>query len=269
MASSSSNFKIPTSLSLPVGEKLNKTNYFLWQAQVLPAIRGAQLEGILDGSMPAPPTEIDEKVDNQDVKKPNPEYARWVAQDQAVLSYLLSSLTRDALASVASLKTSAEVWRALAEMFASQTRARTVSIRISLATAKKGGSSVVEYYSKMKRLADEMAAAGKALGDEEIVSYIITGLEEDYNPLVSAVLARDTPMSPSELYSHMLSYESRLEMQSEGQGSQSSANYGGRSGGRNNHGGGGGRGRGRGENRGAYNNNTRSNSASNNNSTIN
>jgi histone deacetylase 1/2 len=58
-------------------------------------------------------------------------------------------------------------------------------------------------------------------------------------------------------------------MQSGGQGSQSSANYGGRSGSHNNRGGGGGRGRGRGGNRGAYNNNTHSNSASNNNSTIN
>lgn len=71
----------------------------------------------------------------------------------------------------------------------------------------------------MKRLADEMAAARKALGDEEIVSYIIMGLDEEYNPLVSAVLARSTPMSPNELYSQMLSYESHLEMQSGGQGS--------------------------------------------------
>jgi hypothetical protein len=57
--------------------------------QVLLAIRGAQLEGLLDGSMPVPPPEIVEKdANNKDVKKANPEYARWVAQDQAVLSYL-------------------------------------------------------------------------------------------------------------------------------------------------------------------------------------
>lgn len=179
-----------------------------------------------------------------------------------------SSLTRDALAGVGSLKTAAEVWSALAEMFAAQMRAQTVSIRISLATAKKGSSSVAEYYSKMKCLADEMVAARKALGDEELVSYIITRLEEDYNPLVSAVLARSDPMSPSELYSQMLSYESRLEMQSGGKGSQSSANYGGRGrGGRNNsRGGGGGRNRGRGGNRGSYTSNACFNSGSNGNS---
>jgi hypothetical protein len=128
MASSSSTFKIPASLSLLVGEKLTKTNYFLWQAQVLPAIRGAQLEWILDGSMSAPPSEVEETTDGKDVKKPNPEYARWVARDQAVLSYLLSSLTRDALAGVTSLKTAAEVWNAPAETFASQPRVQIVSI---------------------------------------------------------------------------------------------------------------------------------------------
>jgi hypothetical protein len=67
MVSSSSSFKIPASFSIPVGEKLTKSNYFLWQAQVLPAIKGAQLEGLLDGSVPAPPTEIEEKVADKDV----------------------------------------------------------------------------------------------------------------------------------------------------------------------------------------------------------
>jgi hypothetical protein len=134
------------------------------------------------------------------------------------MSYLLSSLTRDALEGVAMLKTSVEVWSALVEMFTSQTRVRAVSIRISLAKTKKGNSSMAECYSKTKRLADEMAAAGKGLGNEQFVSYVITGLEKDYNPLVSAVLAHSDPMSPGELYAQMLSYKSHLEMQSGGQG---------------------------------------------------
>jgi hypothetical protein len=80
-SSSSSSFKIPASFSIPIGEKLNKSNYFLWQAQVHPAIKGTQLEGLLDGSLPAPLPEIVEKIADKDVKKANPEYARWVAQD--------------------------------------------------------------------------------------------------------------------------------------------------------------------------------------------
>lgn len=62
-------------------------------------------------------------------------------------------------------------------MFASQTRARSVNMRIALATTKKGAMFVAEYVGKVRALGDEMAAAGKPLDDEELVSYILTGLE--------------------------------------------------------------------------------------------
>jgi hypothetical protein len=38
-------------LGLLVSEKLSKNNLQLWKLQVLPTIRGAQLEGYLDGTV--------------------------------------------------------------------------------------------------------------------------------------------------------------------------------------------------------------------------
>jgi hypothetical protein len=38
---------IPSVFSFPISEKLTKSNYSLWQAQVLPAIRATQLEDLL------------------------------------------------------------------------------------------------------------------------------------------------------------------------------------------------------------------------------
>jgi hypothetical protein len=61
----------------------------------------------------------------------------------------------------------------------------------------------------MKSLGDEMAAAGRPLDDEELTEYIITGLDEDYTPLVSALCARVEPISISELYSQLLNFETR------------------------------------------------------------
>jgi hypothetical protein len=43
---------------------------------------------------------------------------------------------------------------------------------------------MADYFNKMKSLADEMAAGGKPLDDEEVVSHILTGLDADYNPVV-------------------------------------------------------------------------------------
>jgi len=39
---------------------------------------------------------------------------------------------------------------------------------MALATATKGSSTIAEYFSKMKGLADEMAFAGKKMEDEEL-----------------------------------------------------------------------------------------------------
>jgi hypothetical protein len=42
-------------------------------------------------------------------------------------------------------------------------------------------------------------------------SYILAGLNEDFDPMVSAIVARVEPITPAELYSHMLSHELRQD----------------------------------------------------------
>lgn len=155
----------------------------------------------------------------------NPAYGRWIACDQAVLGYLLSSLSREVLSSVVNCSTSASVWTTLSEMYSSHSCARKVNTRIALATTKKGVSSVAKYFAKMRGFADELGAAGKPLDDEEFVSFLLTGLDEDFNPLVTAVVARSDPITPGDLYTQLLSYENRMHLQT-GSSSriQSSAN---------------------------------------------
>jgi hypothetical protein len=140
--------------------------------------------------------------------KPNLQYTKWVTRDQALLSYILASLSRDVLMSVATHTTLAEVWGALAGMFGACTRAQTVNTHISMAT------TMAEYYTKMKNLTDEMAASGQSLGDEEFMAYVLIGLDEElYNSLVSSIVTRVEPISSYELFSQMLSYELSLEKQ--------------------------------------------------------
>jgi hypothetical protein len=71
-----------------------------------------------------------------------------------------------------------------------------------------------------------MASAGKKLDDEEQSSYILAGLDAEYNSLVSSIAARVEPITLNELYSQLLSFETRLELQNQGTGGlfQSSAN---------------------------------------------
>jgi len=192
--------------------KLNKGNYALWRAQVLPIIRGAQLQGYLDGTSKAPEEEVDIKIDDKTLKEPNPEFIQWTALQQQVLVFPMMSIAQEVMGQAAACDTPQEVWSLLEQTYASQSRARTVNTRIALATTRKGDMSISEYITKMKSLADEMASAKKKVDDEELVSYILAGLDEEYNSVVSALLARVEPVSVAEAHSQLLTFENRMNL---------------------------------------------------------
>jgi hypothetical protein len=118
MASSSSS--APTSLSIPVSEKLTRDNYRLWRAQVRPAIRAAQLESFIEGTGKAHQKTLEiEKDSKKKVVIPNPDHAVWRVRDQHMLTYLVTSLSREVLAGVASNTTVADMWATICKTFAS------------------------------------------------------------------------------------------------------------------------------------------------------
>jgi hypothetical protein len=65
--------------------------------------------------------------------------------------------------------------------------------------------SITEYVNRMRTLGDEMAAAGTPIDDKELVSYILAGLDLEYNLVVSAVVSRVEPILVTELYGQLLS----------------------------------------------------------------
>jgi electron transfer flavoprotein alpha subunit len=163
---------------MSVSEKLTRNNHVLWRAQVLVVLRGAQLAGFLDGTTKAPAEKIHmakkpskEKGEVEEVS--NSAFELWKAQEQQVLSYLLTSVSHDVLVQIATLPSAADVWKHIELAFASQSRARVINTRMALTTTQKGSLTVAEYISKMKLLADYMASAGKKLDDEDFISYIL------------------------------------------------------------------------------------------------
>jgi hypothetical protein len=104
-----------------------KTNYPLWSAQVLPPIRAAQLEGLLINDDKQPEKMIKMVIDEKIVQESNPAYALWVTRDQAVLGFLLSSLTHETLMHVFHYTSSTQAWSALGGLYSSQSQTRSVN----------------------------------------------------------------------------------------------------------------------------------------------
>jgi hypothetical protein len=201
--------------NITISEKLTRENYLLWQTQALSEIYDAQLYGYLDGSIEAPEKETTVKdKDGVEARIPNPDYARWVAQDQSVLGFLVRKMDREVLTQMVGLRTSAAVWKAVTEMFASQSQARVVQLRTRLNQCRKKNKSGQVYLDEIKGLSDEMAAAGKPLDNLDVVSHILSGLDEEYDGFVAAIttlIKAEKHVSLSDVYLQFMSYEARME----------------------------------------------------------
>jgi hypothetical protein len=125
-------------------------------------------------------------------------HAMWVAQDQQVMGFINASLSREVLGHVATCATTVAAWKEINYMFYSQSRAWTIQLRTCLATTRKGNLSAAAYYAKMKAFAGEMSAAGKPLEDEDFVTYVLAGLDQNYNSVVESIIGKES--SPWDLF---------------------------------------------------------------------
>ena len=136
----------------PVSEKLGRGNYNMWFAQVSSTIKGAQFGKYIRPDAVPPAAYLQGDADPATGKtpdpQPNPAYETWVTQDQQVLSYLFSSLSREVFSQVSAATTASELWAAIQAHHASQSRARIISTRMALATVSKGSSSIADYFGK-------------------------------------------------------------------------------------------------------------------------
>jgi hypothetical protein len=73
-------------------------------------------------------------------------YDLWYEQDQAILNAILSSLSSEVLSQCIFLKTSKEVWNKFDSLYAAQSSASTMQIRMQLAMLKKQDLPTLDYF---------------------------------------------------------------------------------------------------------------------------
>ena len=84
-------------------------------------------------------------------------------------------------------------------------------LRSQLFSITKGNSSITEYFQRVKTLADTLAAIGQPLPAYEIALSLLNGLDSSYDPLVASISTHVDPLTLEDIYSHLLSFEQRLE----------------------------------------------------------
>jgi len=219
-SSSSSSSSTTTTITAPfipnftqfISLKLDSSNYLMWQSQVLPVLRSNDLLGIVDGTEPSPPRFL---TNEQGESIVNPEYTLWNKKDQFILSWINATLSEAVLATVYGLNTSRQVWSALASRFASQSRSRISHIKRQLQNLKQGSMTCSDFLRAAKVWADQLAAVGRPIDDEDLISYIISGLNPTFNSFITSYIfiTRDNPLTFEEFRDELLNHEMLLNQQ--------------------------------------------------------
>jgi hypothetical protein len=192
---------------------------------VTQALRSHLLLGFLDGSFPCPPKEIDNPAYTQDATAPrriyNPAFTSWHQQDAAILSAIMATSTEAVQCLIVFCTTAEEAWSTIAASYSSQSTARYMAIRGQLQDLKKLDSTMTVYFNKVKCLADTLTSIGQPLRPEEFVSYVLKGLDDDYEGVVDVISNPTDPISERDLFAQLVNKEQRVEAKkAELQGSQ-------------------------------------------------
>ncbi|KAL5787243.1 hypothetical protein ACOSP7_004192 [Xanthoceras sorbifolium] len=67
---------------------------------------------------------------------------------------MLSSITQELLPEFVGCHTTCEAWKSIEQLFASQSKANVMQLKLQLQTLKKAGLSMTEYLKKKKSIMD-------------------------------------------------------------------------------------------------------------------
>ncbi|KAH9688593.1 retrovirus-related pol polyprotein from transposon RE1 [Citrus sinensis] len=193
--------------------KLDQANYLIWRSQVLASICGNRLEKLIDDSVTPPPTHIAQRVGDDIRSVENSDFISWRSQDQVLLGWLLSSMSKGIISLVFNLETSREVWKAIEVQFGSQSKSRLLHLRYMLNSTRKDDMKITDYFIKVKNISDNMAAAGSALSNDDLILHILSGLGPDYNSVATYITGQvgTGKMDLNEAFAMLLTQEARIE----------------------------------------------------------
>ncbi|KAG8645982.1 hypothetical protein MANES_10G109626v8 [Manihot esculenta] len=131
--------------------KLSTQNYPTWRAQVLHVLRGHNLMGYVDKSLPPPPafTQVGEENTTKEIA--NPDYEFWVCQDQLILAAIIASTNFSAMHVLSSATTLAHAWK------------------------------------KLKNIAEDLALSDNPVSSVDLIVYVLNDIGLEFRDIAAAI----------------------------------------------------------------------------------
>ena len=82
----------------------------------------------------------------------------WIRTDQALMVWLLGSITETMLGHVVRCTSSQQIWSTITSLFSSNSKAKLLQLRFQLQMLKKGSMIIHDYFLKMRGIADTLSS---------------------------------------------------------------------------------------------------------------
>ena len=125
--------------------KLDYNNYVVWKHQIEVILETYSMIDAIDDSAQAPDHYLKDSSGNFTLEV-NPAYVSWKSREQALFTFLNSTLSPSVLALTVGQKSGKGVWKVLEKRFASISRSSVMSLRNELNEVKKGTDTIDAYF---------------------------------------------------------------------------------------------------------------------------
>ncbi|XP_019223774.1 PREDICTED: uncharacterized protein LOC109205516 [Nicotiana attenuata] len=159
----------------------------------------------------------------------SPELEQWNCVNDMVISWILNALSKDIADSVIYSKTAKELWDSLEQRFGKSNGAKLYHLQKELSGLVQGNSDIAGYFTKLKRLWDELDALNviiccscvctcegkekltKSLEDQRLIQFLM-GLNDIYAQARGNILMMNPLPSTDVAYSLLLQDENQREV---------------------------------------------------------
>lgn len=187
-----------------------------WRRSILIALSAKKKLGFINGTCKTPDLN-------------SPDFSQWSCCNDMVISWLLNTLSKDIGDSVIYSNTAKELWESLEQRFGKSNGAKLFHLQKELNTLVQGKSDVSGYFTKMKRIWDELdslnaditcscvcicdgkSKLSKSLQDQRLIQFLM-GLNDIYAQARGNILMMKPLPGMDVAYSLVLQDENQREI---------------------------------------------------------
>ncbi|KAE8714910.1 Glucose-6-phosphate/phosphate translocator 2 [Hibiscus syriacus] len=181
--------------TLPIQVERKDVSHFCFNAQSL------------NGTMPIPPEFV---VNTECASVVNEAYEDFLAQDNALASWLLSTISASLLPQFVGAESASAVWSTIIQFFANKSTTTVMNLHYKLQSIRKGDDSKHVYLTRIKEVCDALASCGSPVSQVEHVVSILKGLPREYQSFMAVITSSSETLSLDRVYSMLVDAETQL-----------------------------------------------------------